>query len=65
LTSSTSTNEAVLGGSVDRLTDGNLEMRDAARDLVEGGKHGNRVLDRIRLGKVSGQRQGRGGDSRA
>ena len=32
---------------LDRLVDGDLEMGNAARDLVEGGEHGDRVLDRL------------------
>jgi hypothetical protein len=33
------------GAELDGLVDGNLEMGDAARHLVESGKHGDRVLD--------------------
>jgi hypothetical protein len=32
---------------LNRLVDGNLEMGNASRDLVEGGEHGDRVLDRL------------------
>jgi hypothetical protein len=32
---------------LDGLPDRNFEMRDPARDLIERGKHGNRVLDLI------------------
>jgi hypothetical protein len=49
---------------LDRLADGDLEMRDASRHLVEGGKHGNRVLDDLGLSETSRQRQGRRDDSR-
>jgi hypothetical protein len=35
------------GAEFDGLADRNFEMRDAAGDLVEGGKHGNRVLDLV------------------
>jgi len=37
---------------LDRLVDGNLEMRDAPRHLVEGGEHRDRVLDDFRVGDV-------------
>jgi hypothetical protein len=34
---------------LDGLVDGDFEMRDAPRDLVEGGKHGRLVLDLLGL----------------
>jgi len=49
---------------LDRLADGDLEMRDAARHLVEGGKFGNRVLDDLGLSKAR-QYQGGHDDGRA
>ena len=32
---------------LDGLSDRNFEMRDAARDLIEGREHGDRVLDLV------------------
>jgi len=37
---------------LDRLADGDLEMRDAACHLVEGGKLGNRILDDLGLSET-------------
>jgi hypothetical protein len=35
---------------LDRVIDLDFEMRDAAGNLVERGKHGDRILDRIGVG---------------
>jgi hypothetical protein len=37
------------GAELHRLIHLNFEMRDAARHLVEGGEHGDRILDRLGL----------------
>jgi hypothetical protein len=46
---------------LDRLVDGNLEMRNASRDLVESGEHGDRVLDR--LGQSEARRRAEDGQA--
>jgi hypothetical protein len=40
---------------LDCLINGDLEVRDAPRDLVEGGKHSDRVLDRVGIGGLEGE----------
>ncbi|ODR97077.1 hypothetical protein AUC69_13280 [Methyloceanibacter superfactus] len=54
------------GAELDRLIDGHFEMGDAARHLVEGGEHGNRVLDRLGLGQPRrhGGKEARHGERR-
>jgi hypothetical protein len=47
-----------------RLIDGNLQMGDAAGDLVEGGEDGDRVLDGVGVTGRARQRQGAGRDGR-
>jgi hypothetical protein len=39
-----------------RLIDRYLQMRDAARHLVEGGEHGNRILDLVGAGGLRTER---------
>jgi hypothetical protein len=39
---------------VDRVIDLDLEMRDAARDLVERGKYGDRILERFGVDNARG-----------
>jgi hypothetical protein len=39
------------GAEFDRLVDGDLEMGDAARDLVEGGEDRDRVLEDVGAGR--------------
>jgi hypothetical protein len=50
----------------DGLVHGNLEMRDAARHLVERGEYCDRVLERFRRSKIHLEpgRQGEGGDKK-
>lgn len=40
---------------LDRLIDGDFKMGDAARHLVEGGEHGNWILDRCGVRKLTRQ----------
>jgi len=37
---------------LDRFVDRNFEMGNAPGDLVEGGEHGDRILDDVGLGDV-------------
>jgi hypothetical protein len=46
-----------------RLIDGNLEMRDPPRDLVEGGEHGDLVLDDLGLRQLRRQSRRQGQDA--
>jgi hypothetical protein len=45
---------------LDRLVDRDLEMRDAPCHLVEGGEHGDRVLDDVRVSEVHREPRGEG-----
>jgi hypothetical protein len=40
------------GAEFDRLVDGNLEMGDAARNLVEGREDGDRVFEDVGIGRA-------------
>jgi len=44
------------GAELDGLVDGNFKMRDAPGHLVEGGEHGDRVLDGVGAGRRRSER---------
>ena len=48
------------GAELDRLIDGNLQMRDPTRHLIESGEDGDLVLDRLGLGQSAGHSQRHG-----
>jgi hypothetical protein len=51
------------GAELHRLADGDLEMRDAPRHLVEGGKHGDRILDLLGVGESGAEQHCREGEA--